>query len=578
MKNVITYLKTLWSWGANSQSSDVSHDCRLTRGVLCFLGKLARRIYSFGCSQDILGAPQSLHSSPSGMTAKLQVNSFMRFAVVLTLIFSIGSGNMWGAEGDTHDFEQTLSQSLNNKATIKDVKVDEQSYSVKTVKVTVVYDKNAEGATVSVKVGGVTFGKAQTINSNSTKVFTYEGASAVKGEVVVSSVNNCGWNWWWDNGTFQITNVQLTEGPDESCTANPTIGTAQLKGPFNLSSIGVTCPSIGAGSNCDINDYGFVWKAGGAPSSTSDGTKVQVGTNNQSTAFDGTLSGTLSGTFNTTTTYYVKAYATNNGDNTTLSSTALEINPRSITFNSNGGSSVAQIFVNSGSVATQPADPTKKGYTFAGWYKEEGLENAVNWQDNITENKTYYAKWTGNPYTIILDNQDATTEGTTSISVTYGEDTNLSGTPAISVPTKTGYTFGGYYTETNGGGTQIIDAYGNVNAAADDGTNVYTSEIKEWIHIGDATLYAKWTINNYTVSWSVNGSTYTTTDNVTYNTTTSTPANPSVPGECTGSTFMGWTATQNYTGDNAPGDLFNGTTPTITGNITFYAVFADYAN
>ena len=96
MKNVITYLKALWSWGANSQSSDVSHDCRLTRGVLCFLGKLARRIYSFGCSQDILGAPQSLHSSPSGMTAKLQVNSFMRFAVFLTLIFTIGVGNAWG--------------------------------------------------------------------------------------------------------------------------------------------------------------------------------------------------------------------------------------------------------------------------------------------------------------------------------------------------------------------------------------------------------------------------------------------------------------------------------------------------
>lgn len=66
MKNVITYLKTLWSWGANSQSSDVSHDCRLTVG------------------------------SPSGMTAKLQVNSFMRFAVVLTLIFTLGVGNVWG--------------------------------------------------------------------------------------------------------------------------------------------------------------------------------------------------------------------------------------------------------------------------------------------------------------------------------------------------------------------------------------------------------------------------------------------------------------------------------------------------
>ncbi len=72
MKNVITYLKTLWGAWGNLLSNDVICDRRLTRGVLCFLGKLARRIYSFGCSQDILGAPQSLHSSPSGLDAKTE--------------------------------------------------------------------------------------------------------------------------------------------------------------------------------------------------------------------------------------------------------------------------------------------------------------------------------------------------------------------------------------------------------------------------------------------------------------------------------------------------------------------------
>ena len=68
MKNVITYLKTLWSSMVNSQNSDMRHDCRRS----------------------------DLRRSPSGMTAKLQVNSVMRFAVVLTLIFTIGSGNVWG--------------------------------------------------------------------------------------------------------------------------------------------------------------------------------------------------------------------------------------------------------------------------------------------------------------------------------------------------------------------------------------------------------------------------------------------------------------------------------------------------
>lgn len=112
-------------------------------------------------------------------------------------------------------------------------------------------------------------------------------------------------------------------------------------------------------------------------------------------------------------------------------------------------------------------------------------------------------------------------------------------------------------------------------ATSDGGSKIYDLSATNYATEGDATLYPHWTANKYTVTWSVNGSTYTTTENVTYNTKTSTPANPSVPGECTGSTFMGWTATENYTGDSAPGDLFNGTTPTITGNKTFYAVFAD---
>lgn len=69
MKNLITYLKTLWSWVADSQSTDVSLDCRRS----------------------------DLRRSPSGLDAKWKQNPFMRFAVVLTLIFTIGSGNVWGA-------------------------------------------------------------------------------------------------------------------------------------------------------------------------------------------------------------------------------------------------------------------------------------------------------------------------------------------------------------------------------------------------------------------------------------------------------------------------------------------------
>ncbi|MCR5783124.1 MAG: InlB B-repeat-containing protein, partial [Clostridia bacterium] len=65
---------------------------------------------------------------------------------------------------------------------------------------------------------------------------------------------------------------------------------------------------------------------------------------------------------------------------------------------------------------------------------------------------------------------------------------------AITVPQKTGYTFGGYYTST-GGGTQYINASGSfVN-------NAYSTVT------ADTTLYAKWTANTYTVAYNGNGNT-----------------------------------------------------------------------
>lgn len=141
-------------------------------------------------------------------TAKKNFN--LRWLLVPILLIILGVGYVWGAEGDTYDFSQTLSQVLNNGAAIADVTVAEQTYTVKEVNVTVNYNKSRPGATVSVKVGGVTFGSPQTINSNKTTTFTFTGASAVKGQVVVSSTNNCTSSS--GNGTFKITNVRLVEG------------------------------------------------------------------------------------------------------------------------------------------------------------------------------------------------------------------------------------------------------------------------------------------------------------------------------------------------------------------------------
>lgn len=69
----------------------------------------------------------------------------------------------------------------------------------------------------------------------------------------------------------------------------------------------------------------------------------------------------------------------------------------SVTFNSNGGSSVAtQNVSNSGTATvTEPTPaPTKSGYDFAGWYSDEGLNSAYNFSTAVTGDITLYAKWT----------------------------------------------------------------------------------------------------------------------------------------------------------------------------------------
>ena len=130
--------------------------------------------------------------------------------------------------------------------------------------------------------------------------------------------------------------------------------------------------------------------------------------------------------------------------------------------------------------------PTTKptGYTFANWTPASITKGS-------TGDVTVTANWTASTSTVTLDQQSGT-GGTTSVTATYG-----SAMPDITKPARTGYNFAGYYTEKNGGGTQYYYA---------DGSSATT-----WALEGAQTLYAQWTINQYTIKYLVNSGTGTGT-------------------------------------------------------------------
>ena len=120
----------------------------------------------------------------------------------------------------------------------------------------------------------------------------------------------------------------------------------------------------------------------------------------------------------------------------------------------------------------------RTGYTFAGWYTAATGGTKYTQMTNGIAAKTYtfYAHWTPNSYVITFNKQSGT-GGTDNCTIVYDTTDPL---PTITAPTRTGYTFMGYYTSTGGAGVQRLDGSCNwVNT-----TNTTFT--------GATTLYAYW--------------------------------------------------------------------------------------
>ncbi|UPM52531.1 InlB B-repeat-containing protein [Gottfriedia acidiceleris] len=207
------------------------------------------------------------------------------------------------------------------------------------------------------------------------------------------------------------------------------------------------------------------------------------------------------------------------------------INSYAVHFNSNGGSQVADKTATYNSGITAPTT-NRTGYTFVGWTKDE--EGKVAWNfdtDKISDDINLYAKWSINAYTIHFNSNGG--------SQVTDKTANYNSVMSLPKPTRTGYTFVGWYNDAT--------------LKTSVGTNVtLTSNI---------TLYAKWNINTYTVKFDSNGGSSVASKTANYNLTISQPASPTRKGYV----FLGWY--KDATGKVA----WNFAKDQVTSNTTIYA-------
>lgn len=176
-------------------------------------------------------------------------------------------------------------------------------------------------------------------------------------------------------------------------------------------------------------------------------------------------------------------------DNITLTAT-WEQNPYTVTWNVNEGDKLTgegyTVEAFYGNPITAPGDPARRGYTFGGWYTDGSTfaeDTKFNNGDKMPEGDlTYYAKWTLIQYSITYNLNGGTNHAENPAEYNVGSEKIT-----LLDPTKTGYRFDGWYDN---------DAF-----AGEPVTKIAVGST------GNVTLYAKWTIKQYTVSWNANGGT-----------------------------------------------------------------------
>ena len=485
------------------------------------------------------------------MTQKIFKSSFyekLKFLIIPMMLLTLGVGQMWGAAKQRYIY-----CGISNE-----------------------YDNNKDGNNWGFNFWGGTSGgvKTPTYIAN----WDHDGRTYHVYRVQVYDDNNKAQfkgnaDWWDPDGGYSVTlNGTTNNAVFWSHTKDGWGGQFQENYQVtSTASLSATSTSIAIGSTSTLT-----------PSLSSNSTYNEI----KSTSYEVTTnpnsggSVTSAGVFSATKagSYTVTATVTYNAkDFSDITKTATATKTitvySTITLNTNGGNTngSARVTLNATSLSNicAPTHATT-GYTIRGYYKEPACTTLVattvgalqastgytngSKQWTSTANQTLYAQWT-NQYTITFNEHGADIHGTESTTATYG-----SAMPAATMPSKTGYSFRGYYTGADSTGTKYYNP---------DGTSATT-----WAETADTELHACWKGNSYQVAFDANeGSGSMANQNLTYGAAATALTSNTYTRE--GYYFLGW----NSNADGSGTDYYNGEsvqnlTSTAGGIVTLYAQWA----
>ena len=219
--------------------------------------------------------------------------------------------------------------------------------------------------------------------------------------------------------------------------------------------------------------------------------------------------------------------------------------------------------------------PTRNGYTFLGWNtKADGkgtayASGAIYKNDQNGGTVTLYAQWT--PWKHVLHYNKNVPTSSTSQTVsnmpvdqtkTFGQFMTISNL----VPTRKGYTFAGWYTQSNGTGTKY-----------DPGSNYAADQ-----NGGTVNLYAKWTPWTYNIKYDQNVKSTSSSKTVTDMPAAQTKTQEidvtlsSMTPKRNGYIFAGWSTSANGSVEYKPGSRFTKDLDSNGASITLYAVWTPW--